>query len=383
MVAARYLPFMGGIEAHVHEVARRMAARGHEVTILTTDPAGQLATFEREGSIQTVRVRAWPKSRDYYFAPGIVRQILNGGWDVVHVQGYHTLVPPMAMWAAIRRRVPFVLTFHSGGHSSRLRKSLRGVQYRVLAPFVRRAAQLIGVSEFEADFFSRAMGEPRERFAVVPNGSELIAIPGEPFKASDQPLIVSIGRLERYKGHHRVIEALPDVLAQIPAARLRVLGEGAYKHELLALVQRLGLGHRVEIGGIPIGQRAEMSKILSQAALIVLLSDYEAHPVSVMEAVALRRPVLVTDCSGLGEIAKQGYANAIPLGATKEETAKAIVDEIRCPRAASGVVLPNWDDCTDRLLEIYDRSVAKARGVRPESMAAQHLRHGHSAEMPS
>ena len=46
MVAARALPFMGGIETHVHEVSRRLAASGVDVTVLTTDTSGKLPRSE-------------------------------------------------------------------------------------------------------------------------------------------------------------------------------------------------------------------------------------------------------------------------------------------------------------------------------------------------
>ena len=64
----------------------------------------------------------------------------------MHVQGIHTLVPPLAMVAAIVRRTPFLLTFHTGGNSSAFREKARRTQFRVLSPLLRRARTLIGVS---------------------------------------------------------------------------------------------------------------------------------------------------------------------------------------------------------------------------------------------
>src|SRR4051794_21146223 len=114
-VTARYLPYVGGTEIHTAELATRLAAQGHDVTVLTTDPRG--ASFEFRDGVRVVRVRSWPADRDYYLAPGIYRQIASGQWDLVHLQGYHTLVAPIALAAAVRHQVPFVVTFHSGGHT--------------------------------------------------------------------------------------------------------------------------------------------------------------------------------------------------------------------------------------------------------------------------
>ena len=126
---------------------------------------------------------------------------------------------------------------------------MRRTQHALLRPLVARAARLIGVSEFEADFFSARMGLPRERFVVSPNGA---AMPGASAGVELDPhLIVSSGRLERYKGHHRVVAAMPELIRRIPDARLHIVGTGPYEGELRRLVAALGLGERVVISAIP------------------------------------------------------------------------------------------------------------------------------------
>ena len=136
MVTPRYLPFTGGVELHVHEVARRLARRGASVTILTTDPSGALPSKESVEGVEVRRVRAHPANRDYHFAPGIRAEVSRREWDVVHVQSYHTFVAPLTMHAARRAGHPYVVTFHAGGHSSAFRHRLRPLQLAALRPFL-------------------------------------------------------------------------------------------------------------------------------------------------------------------------------------------------------------------------------------------------------
>src|ERR1700694_296509 len=128
MVSARYFPYTGGTETHVYEVGRRLAATGDAVTILTTDPSNKLPKSERVENVDIRRVRAYTAKRDYYFAPGLYGTITRGDWQVMHLQGWHTLVAPLAMFAALRAHIPYAVTFHSGGHSSSVRNSSRGIQ---------------------------------------------------------------------------------------------------------------------------------------------------------------------------------------------------------------------------------------------------------------
>jgi glycogen synthase len=352
MATARYFPYMGGTESHVYEVGRRLAHAGVDLTVLTTDPSGQLPRAEESEGVQIRRVRAWPAQQDYYFAPSVYRTIVRGNWNIIHCQGIHTLVAPLAMLAAWRARIPYVVTFHTGGHSAGWRNALRGIQWRTLRPLLARAERLIAVSQFEVDLFQSKLSLPRERFALIPNGSHLPK-PSVGVKPSPDRLIISVGRLERYKGHHRMITALPQVLEQYPDVRLIVLGTGPYESELRRIAQDCQVAERVEFRSVPAGNREEMASLLSQATLVVLFSEYEAHPVAVMEALALGRPVLVADTSGLRELAERRLVRAIPLDSQPGEIASAVIAQLRDPLVPESVQLPTWDDCTGKLLSEY------------------------------
>lgn len=358
MVSANAYPVMGGVETHVHEVAPRLARAGLDVTVLATDRAGEQPVRERWDEVPVRRVRSWPRQRDYYLAPGVMRAIRGGQWDLVHCQGYHTFVPPAAMLACLVADIPYVLTFHSGGHPSLLRTRLRFLQHAAMRPLLSRARKLIAVSSFEAQSFSRHLRLPAARFVTIPNGAEMPWPAGTPLPAEDPSLILSVGRLERYKGHHSVIAALPYVLQERPQVHLRIAGAGPYEQELRRLARTAGVEDRVEIGSVPPTDRAGMVALVAQAALVTLLSEYEAHPVAVTEALALNRRVLVADTSGLSEFATRGLARAIPLGSTPQETARAMLEQLEAPPPVD-VSLPTWDECAARLASLYLRILGR------------------------
>lgn len=353
LVAARYYPLMGGTETHVYEVARRFAQQGIDTTVLTTDPSQQLPPEEQVEGVNIIRVPAYPAKSDFYFAPRVYDIVRNGGWDMVHCQGFHTFVPPVAMLAARQANIPYVLSFHSGGHSTGWRNAIRGLQSKVNQPLLARANKLIAVSHFEAKLFQKRLGLPADHFVVIPNGSHLPKLTQIP-TTSKEAMILSVGRLEKYKGHHRILEALPLILKQRPDARLRILGTGPYESNLSEMAQDLGVADQTEIGAIPPGNREGMAQMLSKASLVTLFSEYEAHPIAVMEALSLQRPVLVADTSGLSELAERGWVRAIPLNSTSEQVANAILEQLCSPPAVPTVELPTWDQCAASLLSLYN-----------------------------
>lgn len=365
MITPRYFPHMGGIETHVHEVGRRLVRSGVTVTLLTTEPQDLYHQFPRETEdegMRVIRVKAWPPKRDYYIAPEIFSLVKHGAWDLIHCQGCHTFVPPIAMLAAKRAKIPYIVTFHTGGHSSTLRNKMRGMQWQALRPLLARASTLIGVSRFEADYFRNSLRLPSQHFRVIPNGATLPMLHHPAPSSTNTPgqtLIVSVGRLERYKGHQRLITALPIIRQQRPDTRLLILGAGPYEANLHHLAQQSGVADAVEIRAIPPGDRRAMAVTLSQAHLVALLSAYEAHPVAVMEALALQRPVLVADTSGLREIAQQGLARAIPLHSTPQEVAQAALQQIEQPLIPPAhLALPTWDECARQLRDAYTAILA-------------------------
>jgi len=354
MVTPRSPLAQGGVERHVLEVSTRMAAAGVHVEVICTDPDADQAREETHEGVRIRTLRAWPRGRDWHFAPGIWRAMAEEKWDLVHVQSYHTLVAPLAMLRALTLRIPYVVTFHGGGHSLEHRNRARGPQMRLLAPLLRRAARLVAIARFEVEKYGVLLGVPPERFVFIPNGTDLSfsdgdVVGGEP----EVPTLASIGRLERYKGHHRVLEAFPLVCERRPEARLLIVGKGPYEEELKRRVAELGLGESVEVTSVPAGDPLGMAALLGRVSLVVLMSEFESHPLVALEAAAARRRLLVADAGGLSEIAEDGFGRAIPLDSGPEEIAAAALEELEKPPPRSSPNLTSWEECSAALLDLY------------------------------
>lgn len=358
MATALYLPDRGGTAIHTHEVAVRLARLGAEVTVVSTCPSKPFVDERREGEVRILSVRSWPPKRDYYIAPALANVIRHGDSDIVHCQGYHTAVAPIVMLAALRAKIPYVITLHSGGHSSWLRRTLRPAQAWLLRPLLTRARRIIAVSTFEADMFSRRLHLPLSAFTVIPSGVDLPAVPAQP-PAPGPPLILSIGRVESYKGHQRVVEALPALNRARPGTRLRIAGSGPYEGELWRLAERLGVRDRLEIAPVPADRRDEMAALLGRSWVVAMLSRYESQGLATQEALALGRPLVISDNSALGELRKYPNVRSLPAQADADEIAAAILELLDAP-PTSPPAMPTWDRCAAALVELYEDTLAQS-----------------------
>jgi len=353
VVTPRFFPEVGGVETHTLEITRRIAERADiNVTVLTTDRSGALPSVEEGEGYTILRCRSYPRRSDYYFAPAIYRRILDGNYHLVHCQGIHTATPILAIAAARRYNIPYVVTFHTGGHSSGLRRLLRNTHWRLLGPMLRDAAILVAVSPFERRLLARLCRLDSSKIRVVPNGGGLPAditggegrIPGR---------IVSVGRLERYKGHQRVIQAMPAVRRTYPDATLRILGSGPYERKLRALVAKLGLVDCVAVEYIPAGNREGMAVSLGRAAVLATLSDYESHPVAVIEALAAGVPAVALEVAGLVDLVADGLVEGIPRNATSATIARTLIDVLGRGSAPPVPDLPTWNAAASAVADIY------------------------------
>lgn len=364
MAAVRCRPYIGGIESHIAEVVPRLTERGFEVTVASIDLDRRYPHRAKAEGVEFRRFRAWPKRRDYYISPGLFAFLLRGDYDLLHVQGVHTFVPPVAMAAAWLRRRPYVVSLHTAGAANGLRAKARATQFRLLAPLLRRAETVIAVCEFEARLFERILGFPEGSIQLVRNGghvADTASVPATPDHrviGSDlgDSVVLSVGRLEKYKGHHRVIAAMPEIRRRRPNARLVILGVGPYEADLRREAARHGVTDAVTIRSVDPNDRQAMAQELMAAQVSVLLSEYEAHPLAVMEALAAGRPAVVAATSGMTELVELGWATGVDPDASPADVATVIVSQMDRPQCPPLAALPTWDGCVDRLAALYEKA---------------------------
>jgi glycosyltransferase involved in cell wall biosynthesis len=155
---------------------------------------------------------------------------------------------------------------------------------------------LLVVSEAErAAGLAVGVGSP-EQYRVILNGIDL-----ERFAAPWRPVpgrVVSIARLAPQKRPDLLVRAF----RRVEDAELLLVGDGPLRPEIERLVLRLGLGERVRV----LGNRSDVPALLAEAACVVLASDYEGCPLTVLEAMAAGVPVVATRVGGVPELIDDG-----------------------------------------------------------------------------
>jgi glycosyltransferase involved in cell wall biosynthesis len=409
LLLAQFLfPDHGGEQRHVWTLARALAARAHEVTLLGFAMGGQEPGESHLEGVRIVRVRtgashlsalysdsarphALPLS-DPLVSRAIGRELAQGRYDVVHA---HNWIVNSAMGPAARAQVPVVMTLHDYSHMCATKRLMdHGTQRcsgpsparclscaaahfgpvrgavtvaanawsarRRSQPVTRVAAVSGAVATAVALHDNSWLGGARLNAEVIPNFIPDDIVLDEIPPTGPQAPLLFVGDLALDKGIQTLLDAYrllddppPLVLAgDAPPGSLWNLPEG---------VQWLGLLPHHEV--LPLFRSAR--------AVIVPSIVGDACPTVVLEAMAAGRPVVASASGGIVDMVVDGVTGVLVPPADVSALAQAISSVLDDPRAAQAFGAAGRDRAraftvsavVERIERLYASAIAEIRGA--------------------
>jgi glycosyltransferase involved in cell wall biosynthesis len=172
--------------------------------------------------------------------------------------------------------------------------------------FARPARKLIAISDAVRRFLERAGHDPAKLVTIRYGLDELPAAPSDPTPAAagipaEAPLAVAVGRLIAQKDHATLLRGFAVVRAEVPQARLAILGSGPLEAETRRLASELGLDDAVTLPG-----RTDIRDWLERADVFVHTSRWEGFGIVLLEAMLAGLPVVATRVSAVPEVVVDG-----------------------------------------------------------------------------
>lgn len=302
----------GGAEKNTLQIMAGLRERGHEV-VLACPP--------------------WDSMRE----PARVQ-----GFPIVSTP-FRTKRNPLGIiytWRAIRQVHPDVVltngtrTVMSAGLSARLTGTpfvVRAVA-QISPPIPLRIAQLVICISASMVRFARKCGVPAERIQLIPNGVDTDSFCPDPQLrgqtrrelglGDDDLVLVLVGRVARGKGHKYAVQALSQVLEQLPNTVLLIVGEGDLEQEVQEQTASLGLESQVKM----LGFRADPRPYYAAADVALVPSHWHEAAAAVnIEAQAMGLPVIASRDGGLPEYIAEGETGILVPPADAESLAQAVL----------------------------------------------------------
>ena len=221
--------------------------------------------------------------------------------------------------------IPLVVTVH--GKSYYPEKRRRCLVYRMIAA---RAAGLVAVSRDLKKFLCQTTGVFPEQVQIIYNGvntERFVERPRDPTRLDhlgiprDSFIVGAVGNLYRVKGHIHLIRAAKIVCQKYPKTHVVILGRGDQKDNLLAEAGRLGIENYIHL----LGYCDDVSNWLTEMDVFTLPSLSEGLPLSLLEAMAMGIPTIVTAVGGMQEVVCDGQTGCIVPPGDPEALARKIL----------------------------------------------------------
>ena len=363
----------GGAQEHVYSLLTRLDRERYDVSVVSLSPGSAVRKLQRAG----FDVLVIDEPDDAIAVGALAAYLVEVRADVIHNHMFRaeTVGTRAAMaLAEIGHRRPYVV---STVHSSRIRSQEDRQVLRDLTPHM---DQLIAVSQMVE---RKLVDEGRTTAPVrrIYNGVDLsryeqqeacCTLPEEYGMEPGSQLVGVVARLEPEKGHPTLLEAWPRVLRAVPDAYLLIVGEGSRREALEAQARELRIAHRV----VFTGRRDDVPAVTAALDVAVLPSYREAQGLSVLEAMALSRPVVASNVGGIPEMIEDGVTGLLVPPHDAEALAGAITRLLRDHPYADTLARAGHDLVHDRFcIELMVEAIQTiyeegARATRPTEVAA-------------
>jgi glycosyltransferase involved in cell wall biosynthesis/O-antigen/teichoic acid export membrane protein len=284
-------PQGGGTGTNLYGQVSRWIAWGNRVSVIACSypgarPYEQLSEqleIHRMGGRSTVFPRViWKQWRGLVPDADVVLEVINGV----------TFLTPLWLRKPRAALIHHVHRHHYVEEMGRKGKLAAFLLETAPLSLLYRGTRFLTISHSTADEIA-GYGIPRDRIAVDYAGVELER--NRPGRRSDQPTLLYLGRLKRYKR----IEVVLDVLEGVPDAVLDIAGDGDHREALQAEIQRRGLGERIRMHG-HVDEEQKLA-LLQRAWVNLTASSAEGWCLTVMEAAACATPSAALAVGGLPE----------------------------------------------------------------------------------
>ena len=352
--------YYGGVEHHVLEISKRLQKLGYELEVLATDTSISVPETKTEHDITVRTFPATAIQDSYDFSMGLYNAVKASTSEIIHVHGFYAFHMPLAALAR-KKNQKLILTIHSCASSSLLRRAFRLPYHMLCRKILSKTNKIVCVSNEERKQYTKFLGFPNNRYTVIPNGVNVKDFTESSSKTvSSNKYVLSVGRLEKCKGFHFLIKSFVELKNIHPDLKLEIVGTGPYKPTLVQLINSLNLQDTVTIHERI--SREKLVELYKGCSLFTLLSSGESSGIVVLEALAAKKPVVLTMCYALKEYVEKGLAIGLPYPPSTSEVCRSISLIIAHPNkyVPSSADVMSWDAVVDKLDNLYSEVLKEA-----------------------
>lgn len=337
LVTERFPPDVGGTPVLFGNIYTRL---GDVAVTVLTNGSGSPRSERIEGGVRIVRV---PMTEGHWgiSSPRSLRRYwrmaarMRSEWRQQAAVFHCARALPEGLAALCTTGVCRSARYLCWTHGEELQYARSSRELTVLLARVHRGASAIVANSRNTARELEALGVPREKVHVVYPGVDVGRFAGrvsgdtvrKRYVGDGEILLLTVGRLQRRKGHDLTIEALAAVKSELPHVRYLIVGDGEERSRLEELVDQCGVRDRVSFTGAV--EADELPAYYAAADVFVHPNrieqgDVEGFGIVFLEAAAAGLPVIGGNTGGVPEAIQEGVTGLLVTGTDVSELAGAI-----------------------------------------------------------
>ena len=296
-ITSYYPPRIGGMQRTVREISERLARKGHDVEVFTSDIDIKKDRLKSKEKLKINYLKGF-NIANTAIIPSLFFRLLRIPKDsIMHVHTPRPFIAEITYLVSRIRNIPYVAHFHGDVEPSSKFGFLLPIYKKYFWKIVLRKAEVvICLSKDYKKFVNKHYGVTK--LLIIPNGvNEKFFIKHHNLNNKCIQLLF-VGRIAKEKNLQTLIEAVS--LMKGPVI-LHIVGEGIMKEEIVKLIEDKRLKN-IFVHGKKAGK--DLLEFYRNADVLVLSSNYEGLPLTILEAMAAGVPVVASDVIGIQELVR-------------------------------------------------------------------------------
>lgn len=359
-IVSYYPPHLGGMENVAKEISERLAKKGHDVEVFTSDIGSKKNKLESTKNLKINYLKSFEIANTPVI-PSLFFKLLKISKDsIIHLHLAQAFIPEIVYLISKIRKIPYVVYIHIDlNPSGKLGFLIPAYKKIFLKKVLLSASKVIVPTIDYVRLISKKYNLPKKNICIVPCGIDLNNFHQSPADLHDPIRLLFVGRLQVQKNVPLLIKSFKYLVDNTKFnIELNIVGDGEDKDKIIQLINSLNLSNKIHL--LKKLEKKSLYETYRNSDIFILTSKYESFGIVLVEAMASGLPIVASDITAvrnvvinkktglLSKLSEKDFAKNINKILSNTELRKILI-----ANGLKDVKKYDWDKIIEKLEIIY------------------------------
>ncbi|MCD4670530.1 MAG: glycosyltransferase family 4 protein [Actinomycetia bacterium] len=311
------------MENCVKDISERLAERGHQVEVFTSDIGCKKRRHSSTNNPNIHYLKSWEFAHTAIIPFLFLKLLMIPKDSIIHAHIAQAMIPEIVFLILKIRKIPYIAHIHADVEpSGKMGFLLPFYKKMFLRKILNSALKIIVPSKDYVSLISKKYTIPKTKIHEIPNGTDLEYFKSTSTKLHSPIRLLSVSRLCKHKNIPLLIQSFKSLIEKkCWNVELHIVGEGEEKNKILDLIKKEKLENKIILHGGLWGK--DLHDIYSNSDIFILASTHESFGIVLIEAMASGLPIIVSNIASVKNIVKNNITGLLA-GPSPDDFTKAV-----------------------------------------------------------